>query len=109
MILECEVFMMKIVKYMSLMQFMSICESKKMFLSRIDRWDDKREAVMLQVLVQKTKLDANMEKELCKCIPSLLYAQSWYSVCDESELMWRAYARDNGPLGYKKSVSLCLG
>lgn len=87
---------MEIVKYMSFMQFMSICETKKMFLSRIDRWDDKREGIMIKALVKTRNLEEEYKKELYKYISQLLYAQSWFISHGESDLMWHSYAGSNG-------------
>ena len=93
---------MDIYKYMSFEQFVSMVEKNQLYLTRIDRWEDVYEGVLIKVLFNKLKEECfgNYQKIgiyniLEQRVFQSIYAQSWSTKEAESDAMWRIYSPNN--------------
>lgn len=87
-----------IYKYMSFDKFISVIESKKLYLTRIDHWDDVFEGYLLSHYFREygwlSFLSHRDRKLVNKNLLECIYAQSWTWDSVESDAMWRIYSPD---------------
>lgn len=85
-----------IYKYMSFERFIEMSEKQKLYLTRIDCWQDVFERFIITYLSRKMEMRLNFNHNqvelLCRAIVHSLYAQSWCSSSVESDAMWRIYS-----------------
>lgn len=93
-------------KYISFEQFIDLIENKRLYLTRIDQWEDCYEGYYLKKLLdyQLNKLDISSETKMeqmkeninteFELIKKYIYAQSWSMSKEnqESDAMWRIYS-----------------
>ncbi|MDO4204464.1 MAG: DUF2971 domain-containing protein [Selenomonadaceae bacterium] len=86
-----------IYKYMSFEQFVGLVEMQCSYLTRIDKWSDCAEGVILSMLLGGVGQKVTEEiRQVFFSIKSNIFAQCWVNVAEESDAMWRLYASGGG-------------
>lgn len=92
--------MSNIYMYMPFEKFMSLVETRTLYLSRVSAWSDYYEMKMTNHYIYSRKSYACISSNWAGCIKELIdkaiYAQSW--TCDdrESVAMWEQYSKKEG-------------
>ena len=87
-----------IYKYMSFDKFIAMVEKQKMYLTRIDHWDDTFEGYLLSHYLTHdgrfSFVPQHQRNAIKELILKSIYAQSWTHESQESDAMWRIYSHD---------------
>ena len=98
-----------IYKYMSFDKFVALIERQKLYLTRVDHWDDTFEGYLLSHYMAKDSrfayLGDKLGTKIKKSIFQSMYAQSWTLEGVESDAMWRIYSSDGQGVRIKASIS----
>jgi hypothetical protein len=85
-----------IYKYMTFERFVEMVEKEKLYLTRVDCWEDVFEGAAIKKLLEDVTVVLSYSSSqitlLKKAIFHSLYAQSWCSDNRESDAMWRIYS-----------------
>ena len=103
-----------IFKYLSLEKFLDILINKRLYLTRINLWEDKYEGFPIDRIfkyVIEIDLYRKLEKELpnfaelfSRSAKNCIYAQSWTWTPYESEAMWKIYGMKSSCLRVKVAL-----
>ena len=85
-----------IYKYVTKGGMERLFDKKTLSFTRIDRWDDVYEGIMLQVIMSKQHLSCDEKRRIAMIIPKILYAQSWTYRPEESNAMWDIFSKKSG-------------
>ncbi|WP_177177518.1 DUF2971 domain-containing protein [Propionispira arboris] len=90
---------------MSFENFVAMIEKQKMYLTRVDCWDDVFEGYLITHLFNHINIQLSFCPEKIKMLKNLafhcLYAQSWCSDENESDAMWRIYSQNKNGVRVK--------
>lgn len=95
-----------IYKYISKNGIERLIKTKSLSFTRIDKWDDVYEGVMLKVIMSDPRLK-NERKRIATIIPKIVYAQSWTHRAEESDAMWKIFAKASGARIGVYTSSIC--
>lgn len=96
-----------IYKYISKNGLERLFKKRTLSLTRIDKWEDVYEGIMLQVIMsmnQKLKIE---RERIAAIVPKMIYAQSWTDRAEESDAMWKIFARESGARICVYTSSIC--
>lgn len=112
-----------IYKYMTFEQFVDLIENKRLYLTRIDLWEDCWEGIYYKRLleyvlntlkalpkVKREAMQGNIEQELV-LTKKRIYGQSWTLLDKESDAMWRIYSQQKTGIRIKiklENVKKCI-
>ncbi|MCP4370415.1 MAG: DUF2971 domain-containing protein [Deltaproteobacteria bacterium] len=90
----------KIYRYVSAECFFAFVESKYTYLTNINQWPDKWEAILEKVPVLNENLN---QTEPLYSFHEEIYGQSW-SMLEESDALWRIYSPNNTGIAISTSI-----
>lgn len=96
-----------IYKYISKNGLERLLEKRTLSLTRIDKWEDVYEGIMLQVIMSMNQKLKSEGERIAAIVPQMIYAQSWTYRAEESDAMWKIFARESGARICVYTSSIC--
>lgn len=96
-----------IYKYISKNALERLLKTRTLSFTRIDKWEDVYEGVMLQVIMSSNPRLKSERGRIAAIVPKMIYAQSWTYRAEESDAMWKIFARESGARICVYTSSIC--
>lgn len=96
-----------IYKYISKNAIDRLLEKRTLNFTRIDKWEDVYEGIMLQVIMSLNPQLKSERERIAAIVPKMIYAQSWTYRAEESNAMWKIFAGESGARIGVYTSSIC--